>query len=82
MAHAPRDGDPVPGAEHCALTRDDELELTREDGVDLVYAVRVFRKMSARRVDVQADGIPFGLELPPQRLFGEIAIGLRIPVTD
>ena len=82
VAHTPRDGDPIARTEDGLPAIHDELEPSGEDGVDLVYAVRMFGKVRSRAVDVPADGIPFRLELAPECLLRQFAVGLRGPVSD
>jgi len=48
--------------------------------VDLVHAVRVFRKVRPWCVDISTDRVALRLELPSQRLLTQFAVSLGIPV--
>ena len=63
MSHAAGNGDPIARPEDCALARKDKLEAARQDGIDLIDAVRMFWKVRSGRIDVAADRIALGFEL-------------------
>ena len=79
MSHAAGNGDPIARSEDCALARKDKLETARQDGIDLIDAMRMLWKVRSGRIDVAADRIALGLELLPERLLRESAVGRRIP---
>ena len=79
MSHAAGNGDPIARPEDCALASKAELKTPRQDGIDLIDAMRMFWKVRSGRIDVAADRIALGLELLPQGLLREFAVGRRIP---
>jgi hypothetical protein len=74
MVDAARDLHPVAGAENDEVARHHHAETTRENGVDLVKAVRVLRERGTGLIDMASDEIARGLELAPHGGLRENAV--------